>query len=75
MDRSTYNKHRVFAGVLLVIGLVVGADYYAHLGLLGQRQSKGILILLIAVVVIYGSYFSPTREDMRQQSRRDSRRE
>ncbi len=65
MDRSTYNKHRVFAGIMLVLMLFAGADYYLELGVLG-RHSEGFLILGIGTFVVYGAFFAPTREDMRR---------
>ncbi|MGH8187995.1 MAG: hypothetical protein ACREUC_15655 [Steroidobacteraceae bacterium] len=66
MTRLAYNLHRVFAGLLLLLVLFAGANYYLDLGLLGHRASKGILILAIGVIVVYGAFFSPTRQNMRE---------
>jgi hypothetical protein len=69
MTRSAYNLHRLFAALLLLLSLFAIANYYLELGFLGQRASKGILILAIGVTVIYGAFFSPTREDMDEHKR------
>lgn len=65
MTKLTYNLHRIFAGLLLLVLVFAGADYYLDLGFFG-RGAKGILILGMALVVIYGAFFSPTRQDMRE---------
>lgn len=65
MTRLTYNLHRIFAGLFLLMLLFSGADYYLDLGFFG-RGAKGILILVLALGVIYGTFFSPTRQDMRE---------
>lgn len=66
MSKLTYNLHRLFAGLLLLLVLFAGADYYLDLGFLGHRASKGVLILSIILMVVYGGFFSPTRQDMRE---------
>ena len=66
MKKLTYNLHRIFAALLLVAILFFGADYYLDLGFFSSRASKGALIATMAVVVIYGAFFSATREDMRE---------
>lgn len=66
MTRLAYNLHRVFAALLLLVLLFSGADYYLDLGFLGHRGAKGVLILAMAVVVVYGIFFAPTRQDMRE---------
>lgn len=66
MSKWTYNLHRLFAGLLLLLVLIGGADYYLDPGFLGQRASKGVLILSIGLMVVYGGFFSPTRQDMRE---------
>jgi predicted protein tyrosine phosphatase len=65
MDRRTYNKHRIFAGFLFLWLLVSGGSYYLDLGLFG-RFDKGVLLLAIGAVLVWGTFFSPTREDMRR---------
>jgi uncharacterized membrane protein len=69
MDRSTYTKHRIFAAVLLLIFLVIAASYYLDLGIFG-RYDKGVLILIMGIVVVYGCFFAPTRQDMDRHRRR-----
>jgi hypothetical protein len=66
MTRLTYNLHRVFAGIFLIVFLFCAADYYLDLGFFGSRVSMGILIFAILVAAVYGSFFSPTPEDVRQ---------
>ena len=66
MTKSTYNLHRLFAGLTLLLTLFAAADYYSDLDVFGPRMSKGLLILAIGVMVVYGSFFSPTRQDMRE---------
>jgi hypothetical protein len=66
MTELAYNLHRLFAGLLLLLVLFAGADYYLELGILGNRVSKGVLILAIVITVVYGNFFSPTRQDMRE---------
>ncbi len=66
MTELAYNLHRLFAGLLLLLVLFAGADYYLELGILGHRVSKGVLILAIVITVVYGNFFSPTRQDMRE---------
>lgn len=63
MNRSALTKHRAFAGVLLLILLFACADYFLNYGLLGRRLSKGILLLTIGIVVVYGSFFAPKPPD------------
>lgn len=65
MTRSTYNRHRIFAVCLLLVLLFSVANYYLDLDFFG-RGAKGILLLAMAVIVVYGAFFSPTREDMRE---------
>ena len=71
MTRLAYNLHRVLAGILLVALLFSAANYYSDLGLFG-RGAKGVLLLVLFVMVIYGMFFSPTRQDMRDH--RDARK-
>jgi hypothetical protein len=72
MDVRTYNRHRVFAGAIFLLLLVSGGSYYLDLMIFG-RFDKGVMLLLIGIVVVYGSFFAPTRQDMREHARRDSR--
>jgi hypothetical protein len=66
MTKLAYNLHRLFALLLLLLVFFAGADYYLDLGFFGHRVSKGVLILAIALMVVYGSFFAPTRQDMRE---------
>jgi uncharacterized integral membrane protein len=66
MTKLTYNLHRLFAGLLLLLVLFAGADYYLELGFLGHRVSKGVLILAIVMMVVYGGFLSPTRQEVRE---------
>ena len=65
MSRLAYNHHRLFAGLILLLTLFAAADYYLDLGFLGRRVANGLLILAIGTMAIYGSFFSPMRQDMR----------
>jgi uncharacterized membrane protein len=65
MKRSTYNLHRSLAGVFLAVGLFAGVNYYFDLGFFG-RGAKGVLVLILLLFVIYGGFFAPTRQDMRE---------
>ena len=71
MERRTYIKHRIFAGVFLLLFLVAAGSYYLDLALFG-RFDKGVLLMLLGAFVIYGFFFSPTREDMREHRRKRS---
>ena len=66
MTKFAYNLHRVFAGLILLLILLAGADYYLDLGFVGRRTSKGVLILCIVLMVVYGTFFSATRKDMQE---------
>jgi NADH:ubiquinone oxidoreductase subunit 4 (subunit M) len=66
MGKATLNLHRLFAGLLLLVGAFAGVDYFLDLGLPGNRVSRGVLILCTMLMVVYGGFFSPRREDMRQ---------
>jgi hypothetical protein len=60
MTKVSYTWHRVFAGVLLLVVLFAGGNFYLDWGLFGEG-AKGVLILAMGVVVIYGAFFSPKR--------------
>ena len=65
MTQSTYNRHRAFAGMLAVLITLSATNYYFSFGFFG-RAAKAIVLVLVALLVIYGCFFSPTVEEMRQ---------
>jgi len=65
MNRSSYNRHRVFAGLLFILIAFSAVNYYFGLGFFG-RGAKGVLLLVLGVILIYGGFFAPTRQDMRE---------
>lgn len=61
-----------------IIGISLGlltaffmANYYLGLGFFG-RGAKGLLILMIGLGIMWGAFFAPTRQALRED--RDSRR-
>jgi hypothetical protein len=67
MTKLTYNLHRAFTGLLLLVVVLAMANYYLDLGLFGRgRGAKGVLILAMSVGVVYWYFFAPTRQDMRE---------
>jgi hypothetical protein len=67
MTKSAFDLHRIIAGILFVVILFAAADYYLELGFFG-RGAKGILLLAMGVLVIYGMFFSPKRNDTSEHS-------
>ena len=65
MTRFTYNLHRILAGILLIAILFSMANYYLDLGFFG-RGAKGVLIFVVGLMLAYGTFFAPTRRDMRE---------
>lgn len=71
MTKSTYNAHRIVAGVFLIVGVFSIVNYYLELGFFG-RGAKGVLIVNALLFAIYGAFFAPTREE--RQEHRNSQR-
>jgi hypothetical protein len=69
MTRSTFNRHRMFAGFLLLVLVLAAANYYLDLGYFG-RAARLLVVLATAAVFVYVSCFSPTLEDMREHKRK-----
>jgi hypothetical protein len=66
MTRFAYNVHRAVAGVFLTATVFFGANYYLDLELPG-RGAKLVLITILLLFTIYGGFFAPTRQEMRDQ--------
>jgi hypothetical protein len=66
MTRLTYTLHRIFAGIIFVGLLFAGANYYFDLGVINHHSAQGLMLLLMGVVVVWGTFFSPSRQDMRE---------
>jgi hypothetical protein len=66
MTRFAYNVHRSVAGVFLIAIVFSGANYYLDLGLPGQG-AKLVLISILLLFTVYGGFFAPTRQEMRDQ--------
>lgn len=62
MTRLTHTLHMIFAVAVLIALALVAANYFLDLGL-SARGAKGILILVIAAVFVWGAFFAPTRQD------------
>ena len=73
MTRLSYNLHRILAAVLLVLISFSAVNYYIDRGFFG-RSAKGVLLLVLGVTVIYGGFFAPTRQDMRERRAASSKR-
>jgi hypothetical protein len=69
--KLAYGLNRVTAGIFLVAILFAMANYYFDLGFF-RRGAKAVLTTVIAMFVIYGAFFAPTRQEMREH--RDARR-
>jgi hypothetical protein len=66
-----YNLNRALAGLLLAALLFAAADYYLELGFFGH-SAKLVMILVLGVVVAYGVFVMPTRQEM--QDHRNAKR-
>lgn len=66
MTRFAYNVHRTVAGVFVAATAFFGANYYLDLGFPG-RGAKLVLIAILLLFTIYGGFFAPTRQEMRNQ--------
>jgi hypothetical protein len=55
----------VFAAAVLVVLALVAADYFLDLGLFG-RGARGILILVIGMVFVWGARFAPAPRDWQE---------
>ena len=67
MKRSTYNLHRAFAAVALVVVVFSAANYYTDLGFIGQRTAKGTVLFTAFLIFVWGAFFMPSREEMKKQ--------
>jgi hypothetical protein len=72
MTRFVYNAHRVLAGAFVLAIIFSGTNYYLELGFFG-RSAKGVVIAVLALFLIYVTFFSPTREDMKMHARTRTR--
>lgn len=72
MTKLKYNLHRVFGCVLSVLLLLLAANYYLDLGLFG-RAAKMLMILVMGVVVVWGTFFFPTRQEREEYEQARSR--
>ena len=67
MTRLAYTLHRVLGGILFLVLLFAMANYYFNLGFFGEH-AKGIVLIGIGLILVYISFFAPTRAD-RQEHR------
>ena len=65
MNRLPYNLNRLVAVVFLVLLVFCAVNYYLDLGFFG-RFGKGVYILSVGLVVVYGCFLAPTRREMEE---------
>jgi fatty acid desaturase len=63
--RLSYNGHRAIAGIWLIVFLLAAANYLLEFGFFG-RYAKLVMVLVLAVGIIYLTFFMPTRQEMRE---------
>lgn len=63
MKSLTYSQKRVIAGILLTLVILSAINYLLGLGVFG-RFAKLVAICAALLVVIYGMFLAPTREEM-----------
>lgn len=71
MPMSRLTRQRIIGMCLGVFTVLSAANYYLELGFFG-RGAKGLVILSIGLVVFWGAFFAPTRQELRED--RDARR-
>ena len=64
MRKLSYNQNRLLAGILGVLILFAAANYYLDLALFGL--GKGFMLLILGVVIVWGTFFAPTRQEIRE---------
>lgn len=68
MTKLSYTLHRVLGGILFLVLLFAMVNYYFDLGVFGEH-AKGIVLLGIALILTYISFFAPTRADRQEHGR------
>lgn len=63
MRSLTYTQKRLIAGLLLILVILTAINYFLDLGIFG-RFAKLVAICAASLVVIYGMFLAPTREEM-----------
>ncbi|MEO8061578.1 MAG: hypothetical protein ABI821_02400 [Pseudomonadota bacterium] len=66
MTQFTYNAHSFLAGIFVLAILFSTANYYFDFGFFG-RGAKGVVLAVLGLFIVYGYFFSPTRDEMREQ--------
>lgn len=58
--------HRVFAmALMLPVLLFAAANYYLEIGFISRRSAYGLLVLTTGVGIVWGMFFAPTVQDLR----------
>lgn len=70
MRPARLTQQRIIAFFLGAMVLFFGSNDYFGFGFLEARSAKGLLILTIGIAVVWGAYFAPTRQELRDDYER-----
>jgi hypothetical protein len=65
----TYNRKRLVAGLLLLLVVASGANYYLNLGFI-PRFAKLLMMFVVLATLVYIVRFGPTRDEMERHRNR-----
>ena len=68
MPKLSYNQNRVVAVILLALLLFSAVNDYFELAIFGL--GKGFLAVVLLLSVVWGAFFAPTRQEMREHNNR-----
>ena len=71
---SYFLLHKAVAAVLFVALIATAVNYFFRLSMLGlvDGNAKGTMLSVLGLAIVYGIFFSPTRQEMDQH--RESKR-